>query len=73
MTRSRVQSLQAAIPLPGVRMVRVKITVTSPLTVELPGGGTAVGVAVEGLTYTVDAAAWALVQEPAVGPVFPIA
>lgn len=73
MTGERVRAGQATRPPKGVQMVRVTVVTVSPLTVTLPGGATVPGVKVAGLTYTANAAAYALVQEPAVGPVFPIA
>lgn len=73
MTAERVRALQAGQPDPGVQMVRVTIVTGSPLTIELPGGGVVAGRAVQGHTYTAGTAAFALIQEPAVGPVFPLA
>lgn len=71
MTVERVRAQQTTRQRPGVQMVRVTIATVTPLTVTLPGGATVPGVKVAGLTYTAGAAAFALVQEPAVGPVFP--
>lgn len=55
-----------------VRLVRVTVASTSPLKVMLPGGAITGGSAIAGLTYTSGQQAWALMQEPAVGPVFPL-
>lgn len=72
MTRERIRAAQAAQAPAGVQMVRVTIAAVSPLTVTLPGGTVAAGVKVPGATYTVGAPALAFVQEPAVGPIFPL-
>lgn len=73
MTAGRVRAQQQTRPPKGVQLIRVTITAVSPLTVTLPGASSPVpGVKVAGLTYTAGAAAFALWQEPAVGPVFPI-
>lgn len=73
MTAGRVRAQQTIRPPKGVQLIRVTVTAISPLTVTLPGATSAVpGVKVAGLTYTAGATAWALWQEPAVGPVFPI-
>lgn len=71
MTRDRVRAQQATRPPAAVRMVRVTIHTVTPLTVTLPGGANVAGVKIPGLTYTAGATGYALVQEPAVGPVFP--
>lgn len=73
MTAARVRAGQTRQPVPGARLIRVTVKTVSPLTVQLPGGATVAGVKVAGLTYTANALAFALYQEPAVGPVFPIA
>lgn len=74
MTGERIKAAQATRPPKGVQMVRCTITSVTPLTVTLAGASTAVAaVKVAGLTYTAGGAAFALVQEPAVGPVFPTA
>lgn len=71
-TRERVRATQANQGPRPPRMVRVTITTVTPLTVTLPGASSAVpAVKIAGLTYTAGGAGWALVQEPAVGPVFP--
>jgi hypothetical protein len=71
MSNPLLRAMQGAAPDPNLRLVRVTIVTISPLTVELPGGATLPGVAVAGLTYTANTAAFALVQEPLVGAVFP--
>lgn len=71
MTRDRIRAQQAAQPPKPPQMVRVTVVTTSPLVVALPGGTEVPGIAVAGLTYTAGSAATALVQEPAIGPVFP--
>lgn len=72
MTRARVRALQAAIPPKGARMLRGTVSVVSPLTVQILGGSAVKGLAVPNTTYTVGMAVLVLVQEPAVGPVYPL-
>lgn len=72
MTRARVAAQQAARPPKPARLVRGTVSAVSPLTVQLAGGGAVGGLAVPGATYTVGGLVYALVQEPGVGPVFPI-
>lgn len=72
MTRARVNAQQATRAPAAVQMVRVTVATVTPLTVTLPGGGTVAGVPVPGASYVVGAAAVALIQEPAVGPIFPL-
>lgn len=56
-----------------LRIVRVKITATSPLTVQLPDGTAVRALAVVGLTYTVDGYGSALVAEGIIPVVLPTA
>lgn len=72
MTRERVRTQQALTPGKPVTLMLVTVTATSPLTVQLPGGTTVTGRAIKGITYTIGDPAYALVQEPAVGPIIPI-
>ena len=67
-----VRALQAAAAGPPARWLRVTVATTSPLRVVLPGGTVVAGLAVTGLTYTSGQAAYALYQEPAIGPILPV-
>jgi hypothetical protein len=76
MTRARVRAVQDNAPRTDARMSRATVTAigTHTVSVQLPGAtGSVAGVRVAGATYTVGGDAWVLIQEPAVGPVFPIA
>lgn len=73
MTRARVQAIQAAAPGKALRMLRATVQNVSPLTVQILGGGVSVkALAVPGTTYTVGMPVIVFVQEPAVGPAFPL-
>lgn len=72
MTRARVAALQAATPGKAVRMLRGTVATVAPLTVQILGGTAVQGVPVPGAVYTVGAAVLVLIQEPAVGPVYPL-
>lgn len=54
-----------------LRLVRVKITATAPLTVQLPDGSTIPGLAILGMTYTAGGAAVAMLAEGIIPPVLP--
>jgi hypothetical protein len=71
-TRERVRAAQAARPPKGARMLRGTVTVVSPLTVQIAGGGAVQGIPVPGAVYTVGGTVSVFVQEPGVGPVFPL-
>lgn len=72
MTRARVAALQTARPPKGMRMLRGTVSAVSPLTVQIAGSAAVVGLPVPGQTYKVGDAVLIAVQEPAVGPVYPL-
>lgn len=72
MTRTRVLAHQATRPPRPARMLRGTVATVSPLTVQVAGGAAVAGVAVPGAVYTAGAAVLVMMQEPGVGPVYPI-
>jgi uncharacterized protein (DUF697 family) len=72
-TAERVKAQQAARTRPpGTppvgQWIRCTVASVAPLAVTLPGGAVVAAAAVQGQTYTVNAAALVFWQEPNVGP-----
>lgn len=72
MTRARVTAAQAARPPKGARLLRGTVSAVSPLTVSLAGGTAVPGLQVPGAAYNVGDTVLVVVQEPGVGPVYPL-
>jgi hypothetical protein len=72
MTKARVAAHQATRPPKGARLLRGTVAAVSPLTVAIAGGTAVRGIPVPGAAYAVDDAVLVAVQEPGVGPVYPL-
>jgi hypothetical protein len=73
MTRARVAAHQLTRPPKSARLLRGTVAAVSPLTVQIAGGAAVGGMPIPGASYTVGDVVLVLVQEPGVGPVYPIA
>jgi hypothetical protein len=71
MTDALTRVLQDLTRRPQVRIVRVTITSSDPLTVTLPDGARIRGTAIRGLVYEFDRPAIAVLLEPSPPLVFP--
>lgn len=72
MTAERVRATQAVKPAKSTRLARGVVETVSPLTVRIEGSEPVAGIPVPAAVYTAGASVLVLVQEPLIGPVYPI-